>query len=149
MDAESVRSAEVVGLDLAPANLSSYVPEFIHDLFHFISPSPPLPIPARTPPANCRFECDDVNLGLLHYKNAFDVVHARCCCSGFGNYRNFLDDVSQVLRPGGVFLSLEGDLQLYDANFEPIVAENESEPVSFFDSTRRRRPTDKKGPPRA
>jgi len=93
--------AEIVGLDLVPANLSS------------------------PPPGNCRFECDDVNLGLAHYYNSFDVVHFRCAGTGVTKYRQFIDEAALVLRPGGVFLVVDGDMQLYDDKFEKISAEDD------------------------
>lgn len=89
--------AEVVGLDLAPANLP------------------------RDPTPNCRFECDDVNFGLSHYKNSFDVVHARCVETGITDYPHFLKDVHQVLRPGGVFLAVSGSSKMLGEDFEPCV----------------------------
>ncbi|KAG8894856.1 hypothetical protein FRC01_012703, partial [Tulasnella sp. 417] len=95
---------EVVGLDLAPLNLSS------------------------EPPSNCRFECDDVNLGLLHYKGCFDVVHASCVTLGITNCRKFMDEVVEILRPGGVFLTLAGNMQIYDENHNALPLINEGEP---------------------
>lgn len=50
---------DVVGLDLAPA-----------------------PVDIDALPTNCRFEIDDINLGLSHYHNQFDVIHVRCIGSG-------------------------------------------------------------------
>ncbi|KIO29850.1 hypothetical protein M407DRAFT_69943 [Tulasnella calospora MUT 4182] len=96
--------AEVVGLDLAPANLSS------------------------TPPPNCRFECDDANLGLLHHKGCFDVVNASCVTQGITNYRKFMGEVVEVLRPGGVFLTVAGDLQIHDENHNMLPLIDEGEP---------------------
>ncbi|KIO32573.1 hypothetical protein M407DRAFT_18615 [Tulasnella calospora MUT 4182] len=96
--------AEVVGLDLAPANLT------------------------MLPPPNARFECDDANLGLTHYRNSFDVVNARACCSGFENYCGFLDDVLQVLRPGGVYQMLEGNLRFYDENRQMVPLQQDNDP---------------------
>ncbi|KAG8910003.1 hypothetical protein FRC00_009038 [Tulasnella sp. 408] len=96
--------ADVVGIDLAPANLKS------------------------PPPPNCRFECDDVNLGLDQYHDCFDVVNARCVSSGIADYRAFLADVAQCLRPGGVFQSIEADFQMYDEQFRPITARSEDDP---------------------
>lgn len=96
--------AEVVGLDLAPANLTSL------------------------PPSNARFECDDANLGLTHYRNSFDVVNVRACCSGLENYRTFLDDVLQVLRPGGVYQMLEGSLRAYDVNRQMVPPQQDNDP---------------------
>ncbi|KAG9019382.1 hypothetical protein FRB90_003189 [Tulasnella sp. 427] len=95
---------DVVGIDLAPANLT------------------------RQPPPNCTFECDDVNLGLDHYHGCFDVINARGIASGIANYPSFLKDSIQILRPGGMFQSIECDLQLFDERFLPITAEDEDEP---------------------
>ncbi|KAG8997531.1 hypothetical protein FRB94_007624 [Tulasnella sp. JGI-2019a] len=95
--------ADITGLDLAPANLAS------------------------TPPPNCHFECDDANLGLSHYQNAFNVVHCRFICLGIKDYRSLLGDIAGMLRPGGVYLSMEVDLQVCDGNCDPILAENEGD----------------------
>ncbi|KAG9048514.1 hypothetical protein FS837_012704 [Tulasnella sp. UAMH 9824] len=95
---------EVVGLDLAPANLDS------------------------APPSNCRFECDDVNLGLLHYKGRFDIVHASCVVMGITDCRKFMDEVAEILRPGGVFLTLAANMQIYDEHHNELAPINEGEP---------------------
>ncbi|KAF8610155.1 S-adenosyl-L-methionine-dependent methyltransferase [Ceratobasidium sp. AG-I] len=79
--------AEVVGVDLAPNT-------------------------ARHPPPNCRFEMDDFNLGLAHYHGMFDVVHARSCGHGVANFEDFINDMGLCLRPGGVILIVEGDLEM-------------------------------------
>ncbi|KAF8593600.1 hypothetical protein BDV93DRAFT_612179 [Ceratobasidium sp. AG-I] len=79
--------AEVVGVDLAPNT-------------------------TRCPPPNCRFEMDDFNLGLAHYHGMFDVVHARSCGNGATNFEDFINDMGLCLRPGGVILIIEGDLEM-------------------------------------
>ncbi|KAG9004644.1 hypothetical protein FRB94_002184 [Tulasnella sp. JGI-2019a] len=94
---------EITGLDLAPANLTS------------------------TPPPNCHFECDDANLGLSHYQNAFNLVHCRLLGLGIKDYRSLLNDIAGMLRPGGVYLSIEVDLRVCDGNCDPIFAEKEEE----------------------
>ncbi|KAG9016617.1 hypothetical protein FRB90_002778 [Tulasnella sp. 427] len=96
--------AEFVGMDLAPANLT------------------------EPPPSNCRFECDDANLGLSHYYGAFDVVHVSCVAQGITEFRNLMDEIAKVLRAGGVFLALDGDVFLWDENFKLIPPLDESEP---------------------
>ncbi|KAG8913493.1 hypothetical protein FRC00_002290 [Tulasnella sp. 408] len=96
---------EIVGIDLAPANLS------------------------ESPPPNCRFECDDVNLGLLHYTGAFDVVHVSAVAQGIANYRKMLDEITEILRPGGVFLAVDGDVHLWDENQQLIPFRAEGEPA--------------------
>jgi hypothetical protein len=50
---------EVIGVDLAPA-----------------------PVDSEHVPVNCKFEIDNINLGLSHYHDHFDVIHARCIGSG-------------------------------------------------------------------
>ncbi|KAG8951596.1 hypothetical protein FRC04_005883 [Tulasnella sp. 424] len=102
--AKSFPHADIVGLDLAPPNLS------------------------RTPPPNCRFECDDVNLGLMHYKDAFDVVQVSCVATGIANYRKLLDEILEALRPGGVFLAVDGDMELWDENQQLVPTRAEGEP---------------------
>jgi hypothetical protein len=54
---------KVLGLDLAPA-----------------------PVDLETLPPNCRFEIDDINLGLSHYHGEFDVIHARCIGTGVSSF---------------------------------------------------------------
>ncbi|KAG8906972.1 hypothetical protein FRB99_005614 [Tulasnella sp. 403] len=98
---------QVVGIDLARPNVSQKVPP------------------------NCRFECRDINNGLKNLTEApFDVVHVRCVSPGIADYRDFLkDEVLAILRPGGVFLSIEGDIQTFNEFKEPIIARNEGEPA--------------------
>ncbi|CUA75923.1 hypothetical protein RSOLAG22IIIB_01926 [Rhizoctonia solani] len=85
---------EVVGVDLAPNT-------------------------SRPPPPNCRFEFDDFNLGMSHYYGMFDVVHARSAANGVANFKEFIHDMGLCLRPGGLILAVEGDLQLFSYNREP------------------------------
>jgi len=88
---------DVVGMDLAPANLS------------------------RDPPENCRFECDDANLGLSHYTNSFDVVHIRCVGGGINDWKALVGEMERCLKPGGVLLTFgAAGLMMYDESFEPI-----------------------------
>ncbi|KAG8716407.1 hypothetical protein FRC11_013390 [Ceratobasidium sp. 423] len=94
--------AEVVGVDLAPNT-------------------------SRPPPPNCRFEFDDVNssmsvlfnLGMSHYHGMFDVIHARSSANGVANFKEFINDMGLCLRPGGLILIVEGDLQLFSYTREP------------------------------
>lgn len=76
--ARTYPEAEVVGLDLAPANLTTYVGGNLG-----IPNANVYDTNRREPPSNARFECDDASLGLAHYRNSFDVVNMRACCTGF------------------------------------------------------------------
>ncbi|KAG9048510.1 hypothetical protein FS837_012700 [Tulasnella sp. UAMH 9824] len=95
---------DFLGIDLAPANLN------------------------MTPPPNCRFECDDVNLGITHYKNCFDVIHMSCITPGIENYRKLMDEAAECLRPGGVYLTVEGDMNVHDENGDLVPELNEGDP---------------------
>ncbi|PVF97655.1 S-adenosyl-L-methionine-dependent methyltransferase [Serendipita vermifera] len=84
---------EVIGVDLAPAPV---------DLEHV--------------PSNCRFEIDDINLGLGHYHEHFDVIHARCIGSGISNFSTMMQDVEACLKPGGIVFFIDGDQRFYEEN---------------------------------
>ncbi|KAI0748536.1 S-adenosyl-L-methionine-dependent methyltransferase [Daedaleopsis nitida] len=94
----------VVGVDLVP-------PRILGDL-----------------PPNCRFEIDDANLGFSHYKESFDVIHARSIASGIRDYPALLAEFAEALRPGGVVLIGDGDMQIFDEWQEPVAFTEEGEP---------------------
>ncbi|KAG8953828.1 hypothetical protein FRC04_001458 [Tulasnella sp. 424] len=104
--AKEFPNAEVVGLDIAPVN------------------------PSSQPPPNCRFILGDCNTSLddASYENAFDVIQARCIVSGVPDYRKFLRHVLKALKPGGVFLVLEGRMGCFDENHQPLGVQDENDP---------------------
>lgn len=63
----------------------------------------------RNAPKNCRFECEDVNEGLGHYKNSFDVIHLRCVFHGLKDSQALLYEMFDLLRPGGILLVGDGN----------------------------------------
>ncbi|KAI0929195.1 hypothetical protein AcW1_006207 [Taiwanofungus camphoratus] len=79
-------------------------------------------------PTNCRFEIDDANLGFAHYKNSFDVVHARAISAGIRDFPGLLQELAEVLRPGGILLLGDGDMQLYDENTRPMPLSEQGTP---------------------
>ncbi|KAI0082841.1 S-adenosyl-L-methionine-dependent methyltransferase [Panus rudis PR-1116 ss-1] len=87
---------EVVGIDLVPPRIQGELP------------------------INCRFEIDDANLGFAHYRESFDVIHARAVSAGIRDYPWFLNELAQCLRPGGVLLLGDGEMQLYDQDKKPL-----------------------------
>ncbi|KAI0691028.1 S-adenosyl-L-methionine-dependent methyltransferase [Cytidiella melzeri] len=87
---------DVVGVDLAPPRLEGEIP------------------------SNCRFEIDDANLGFAHFYQSFDVVHARAISMGIRDYPAFLRELALTLRPGGILLLGEGEMQLYDERQRPV-----------------------------
>ncbi|KZT58298.1 S-adenosyl-L-methionine-dependent methyltransferase [Calocera cornea HHB12733] len=89
-------NAEVVGVDLSPIQGGRQLPD------------------------NCRFEVDDVNLGLPHFYDSFDVIHARHVCSGITDYPKLVWDITNMLRPGGVALFFEAEYYVFDVNKRPL-----------------------------
>ncbi|KIO32949.1 hypothetical protein M407DRAFT_18106 [Tulasnella calospora MUT 4182] len=117
--------AEVVGLDLAPVKLGS------------------------TPPANCTFILGDASTSLKSY-GQFDVVHARAILQGVKDYAALFKDVSEVLNPGGVFLTLEAEIGMYDEDKVPFGIQQEGAPnfcwthkmtLLYNEATKKRNPS--------
>ncbi|KIY46318.1 hypothetical protein FISHEDRAFT_66490 [Fistulina hepatica ATCC 64428] len=79
-----------------------------------------VPMQVTSMPANCRSEVDDINIGLEHFYGDFNVVHARLISSGIRDYERLIDQMSHVLRPGGLLCLTEFDFSIYDANHQRI-----------------------------
>ncbi|KAK0466917.1 S-adenosyl-L-methionine-dependent methyltransferase [Desarmillaria tabescens] len=79
-------------------------------------------VPMQSPymPPNCRSEVDDINLGLEHFYGDFNVVHCRLISSGIRDYQHMIDQISHVLRPGGLIDLTEWDFHCYDEDFHRI-----------------------------
>ena len=68
-------------------------------------------------PLNCRFEIDDVNLGLSHFAGRFDLVHARLISTGIKDFRNSIVEMENCLRPGGMIIWVDIDFDMYANGF--------------------------------
>ncbi|KAH7105165.1 hypothetical protein BKA62DRAFT_767412 [Auriculariales sp. MPI-PUGE-AT-0066] len=64
-------------------------------------------------PPNVRTEIDDINLGLEHFFGCFDVVQCRLICMGVKDYAGLVDQISRILRPGGLVILGECDFRVY------------------------------------
>ncbi|KAF5352407.1 hypothetical protein D9756_005826 [Leucocoprinus leucothites] len=71
-------------------------------------------------PTNLRGEVDDINLGLEHYYGKFNVVHTRLIAIGVQDYYRLIDQISEVLRPGGLIDLTEVGYEAYDRHHQPI-----------------------------
>ncbi|KAF8600893.1 S-adenosyl-L-methionine-dependent methyltransferase [Ceratobasidium sp. AG-I] len=92
--------ADVLGVDLAPTT-------------------------TIVPPPNCRFEIDDVNLGLDHFFGpTFDVIHARLLNAGVRDYAGLVDQISRCLRPGGLVLFAEIDYRIWAEDKRLLIPPN-------------------------
>jgi 2-polyprenyl-3-methyl-5-hydroxy-6-metoxy-1,4-benzoquinol methylase len=120
--------AEVVGVDLAPC-----------------------PIDSEELPSNCRFEIDDINLGIAqHFREQFDLIHCRLIASGIQDFRKAMVDIEHCLKPGGMVVWMDVDFDMYSNDrflyrpfatesnpsgswFQRIVFGKRVYPESFFD----------------
>jgi hypothetical protein len=92
-----------------------------------------------------RSEVDDINLGLEHFYGDFNVVHLRLICTGVSvassagsrtqcqrvfvkikDYPGVIEQISGVLRPGGLIELLEFGYQIYDENKQLVVVSTSS-----------------------
>ncbi|KAF8726163.1 hypothetical protein AX14_008020 [Amanita brunnescens Koide BX004] len=107
-------------LDLGCGN-GSWIIDFARDFPNCEAVAVDL-VPMQSPsmPPNLRSEVDDINLGLEHFYGDFDVVHAYLIGSGIKNYERLIDQISHVLRPGGLIDVMEFDFCLYDSNRRKI-----------------------------
>jgi len=80
-----------------------------------------VPMQATDMPPNCRSEIDDINLGLQHYQEEFNVINARLVSSGVRDYAGLIDQASQSLRPNGMVNFTEFDFYIYGADKKPLV----------------------------
>ncbi|KAI0081159.1 S-adenosyl-L-methionine-dependent methyltransferase [Panus rudis PR-1116 ss-1] len=79
-----------------------------------------VPMQNTNMPPNCRSEIDDINLGLQHYYEQFNVVHARLICTGIKDYAGLVDHIAQTLRPDGLVALTEYNFIIHDAHRRPI-----------------------------
>ncbi|KAG8825267.1 hypothetical protein FRC17_008766 [Serendipita sp. 399] len=73
----------------------------------------PTPLDTSCFPPNLSFEIDDINLGLAHFKDSFDLIHMRCVMGGIKDMRKTLEEVQACLKPGGMLVIIDGDYRLY------------------------------------
>ncbi|KAM5532078.1 hypothetical protein V8D89_014242 [Ganoderma adspersum] len=106
----------VVGVDLAPPRVDGYV---IICLFEGISPI----VSLQGSPAEL-----SANLGFSHYRESFDVIHARSISPGIRDFPQLLEEFAQALRPGGVVLLGDGEMQLYDEHQVPLAYAEQGTP---------------------
>ncbi|CAG8709886.1 10657_t:CDS:2, partial [Acaulospora colombiana] len=69
----------------------------------------PPPVDTGAFPPNLRFEIDDINLGLAHFYDQFDLVHARCVSGGINDMDKTIVEFQRCLKPGGFLIIMEGD----------------------------------------
>ncbi|KAG8953829.1 hypothetical protein FRC04_001459 [Tulasnella sp. 424] len=76
-------------------------------------------------------EKGDASAGLKQY-GRFDIIHARAVLQGVKDYAALFVEVSEVLNPRGLFISIEGETGLYNQNKVKYGPQKEGDPVCNF-----------------
>ncbi|KAF8994878.1 hypothetical protein BDQ17DRAFT_1366250, partial [Cyathus striatus] len=94
-----------------------------------------VPIATRYPLPNVRFEIHDVNNGLRWEHGSIDFVHARSVSMAIRDYPTTLIEVARVLRPGGLFVSVEwGKYPCFHPSYgiDPLMAMEHAPALNHF-----------------
>ncbi|KAB5591290.1 hypothetical protein CTheo_5249 [Ceratobasidium theobromae] len=73
-----------------------------------------VPLVPHTPRANVIFEVYDVYNGLAEPDASFDMVHTRRTVSQITDYPAFMREIHRVLRPGGLLLFGQLEVEVYE-----------------------------------
>ncbi|CAE6400049.1 unnamed protein product [Rhizoctonia solani] len=73
-----------------------------------------IPLVPHTPRPNVSFEVYDVYNGFAEPDASFDMVHTRRTVTQFRDYHAFLREVHRVLRPGGLMLFGQIEVEVYE-----------------------------------
>ncbi|WWC64242.1 uncharacterized protein I303_106851 [Kwoniella dejecticola CBS 10117] len=71
-----------------------------------------VPIQPDNLPDNCSFTIDDITKGLPYPDGTFDLVTGRLLVMGLRDYPSLLTDVARVIKPGGMYVATEPDINL-------------------------------------
>nr|XP_019009621.1 uncharacterized protein I206_05179 [Kwoniella pini CBS 10737]OCF48402.1 hypothetical protein I206_05179 [Kwoniella pini CBS 10737] len=71
-----------------------------------------VPIQPDNLPNNCSFMIDDITNGLSYPDGMFDLVTGRLLVMGLRDYPSILQDIARVIKPGGMYVATEPDIDL-------------------------------------
>ncbi|KAG8927375.1 hypothetical protein FRC01_007571 [Tulasnella sp. 417] len=109
--AKAFPDTHVVGMDLVPVKASS------------------------VPPPNCHFEVGnaDTDLARMYAAESFNLIHARSMMQGVKDFSSFFKNVWRMLRPGGVFMAMDGRFTTWDEERQEVECKQEGQPgFSWF-----------------
>lgn len=72
------------------------------------------PLCAHVPRPNVQFEVYDIYNGIMAPDSTFDVVHLRYAMMHLKNPKALIVEIHRVLKPGGLFLFSESELDAFD-----------------------------------
>lgn len=70
---------------------------------------------------------------MKQYHNTMDVVHGRCISSGIEDLGAFFEEAYNLLKPGGVFLYVDGCPPLVGPDYVARTGTDETSAVSTAD----------------
>ncbi|KAG8830082.1 hypothetical protein FRC17_005476 [Serendipita sp. 399] len=89
----------------------------------------PYPLDPDKTVQHCHFELDNIDLGLSHFFDQFDLVHARCIELGLSDYKKLIEEAIFCLRPGGLLILAEIEWQIYEEDMQtPVSPASEQQP---------------------
>lgn len=65
----------------------------------------------------------------MYRAESFNFIHARSMLQGVKDFPSFFSNIRRMLRPGGVFVTMEGKLTTWDENGQSIEYKEEGQPV--------------------
>ncbi|QRW12705.1 methyltransferase domain protein [Ceratobasidium sp. AG-Ba] len=101
-------------LDMMTAE-GTWVQEMAHQFPHvdFVSVDA-VPLTAHVPRSNITFEVYDLYNGIAAPDESFDIVHMRQATANLRNPKDLIRDIHRVLKPGGLFLFCDSEIDVYD-----------------------------------
>ncbi|CAE6352725.1 unnamed protein product [Rhizoctonia solani] len=73
-----------------------------------------IPLVPHIPRSNISFEVYDVYNGFAEPDASFDIVHTRRTVTQFRDYSSFLREIHRVLKPGGLMLFGQVEIEVYE-----------------------------------
>ncbi|KAJ1307731.1 hypothetical protein OPQ81_001819 [Rhizoctonia solani] len=100
--------------------------------------APGLPV---NPPANLQFKVADVTHEVPEYNNHFDLIQGRCIGNGIKDYPALFALVHRYLKPGGVFISAEGFVDIFGEDLKSMTPKEEGGLARLFSEIAKRQPS--------